>query len=69
MECTAYRDLRETFFARLSDISLFSDLSQKNMFKFIMSYNNGDTEIFNIVSEYVQLLNAKRESLIAGKGI
>ena len=62
MECSFYADIRGPFLKILDDIiPYFNALNNEDKFIFIMSFNNGDTEIAKIVVDFVhQIWNTRK---------
>ena len=53
LHCTKYTDQRTELFKKLNDFTFFNQMSDEERFVYLMGYDNGDTEIFGIVSEFI----------------
>ena len=61
MNCNLYNNERAALFTELSSSSVFDTLGLDEKFKFIMSYNMGDTELLLHITKYVNVCMAKRK--------
>lgn len=61
--CSQFRRERELFYEKLNSFSSFEVLTNNEKFLFIMSYNNGDTEVSKHVLEFINTITTKREAL------
>jgi hypothetical protein len=64
LECPLYHSEREDLFNTFNSFTDFQSLEPDDQFIFIMSYNNGDTEVFQHVSKFVNLCVEKRKVAI-----
>ena len=53
LACTKYNDQRNKLVQRLNDFTSFNQMSDDDKFVFLMGYNEGDIEIFKIVSDFI----------------
>ena len=59
LECTLTSELRSSLFKKL-DFTLINTLTDIDLFIFIMSYNQGDTEIIGVILDFVNKAFNKR---------
>ena len=59
--CTKYAELRANLFTKLNSFTSLNQMSDDERFLFIMSYNKGDSEIFEIVGNFVSECFLARE--------
>ncbi len=64
MECPLYTEARKTTFRKLANISIFDTLGDEDKFVFIMSCNNGDTEIITTVLKFISIITNLRTNNI-----
>ena len=65
MDCPFYSIERNTLFTKLASFSSFNLLTNEEQFQFIMSYNNGDTEILKHVLNFVNIsMSSRKQALI-----
>ena len=64
MHCKQYMILRADLFRTLGTFTDFSNLDVKTKFSYIMSYNNGDSEIGNLVTKYIADASVFRDNLL-----
>lgn len=63
MQCDRYKDERGLLFDKLKTVSSFENIAtSREKFNFIMSGNNGDSEVLNIVSTFIYDAYKKRKS-------
>ena len=53
LACTKYNDQRNKLVQKLNDFTSFNQMSDDDKFVFLMGYNEGDIEIFKIVSDFI----------------
>lgn len=61
LSCPLYKSEREALFTNLNSFTNFRSLDQNEKFHFIMSYNNGDSEVFRYISKFINLCADKRK--------
>lgn len=64
MKCGAFETDRAQFFSKLSECSIFDELDEDAQFKFIMSCNNGDTDVMKLSLPYVNNITTTRNTLL-----
>lgn len=64
LSCSTYDVERRELFTKLSQYTQFLQLTTEEQFLFLMTYNNGDSEILKLVIEFVGECNKKRKELI-----
>ena len=64
LDCPLYKTDRESLFKQLDLFTSFSSLPHADKFIFIMSYNGGDTEILNLVLQFIDKAIQKREGFL-----
>ena len=64
LSCSAYDVERSDLFSKLSQYAIFLQLSVEEQFLFLMTYNNGDSEILKLVIDFVNKCVEKRKKII-----
>ena len=63
MECTHYNEFREELCSELQTFSLYDEIPNEDLkFIYLMSGNNGDTEIYQIITNFVHKVWQKRKN-------
>ena len=64
LDCPLVKTEREILFQQLEQFTNFTSLSHLEKFVYIMSYNDGDTEILNLVVKFINTAVEKRNKFI-----
>jgi hypothetical protein len=67
MSCQLYKDDRQILFDQLCTFTTFVTLSSDEKFAFIMSYNNGDSEVLRHVIDFINKSVTKRKTYVESK--
>ena len=62
LDCSLYKTEREALFKELEAFTVFKSLNPVEQFQFVMSYNDGDTEVLKYVLNYVNQAMEKRRN-------
>jgi hypothetical protein len=63
LTCSQFNDERTTLYGQLNSFTDFSALTADQKFIFIMSYNEGDSEVLKYILEFINRSHAVRKSL------
>ena len=63
LKCTRYENFRKDMLNNLKSFADISNMDEKSLFVWVMNYNEGDSTVAKIVTDYVWKLFDERNSL------